>query len=220
MQSCFERNTTLQMTEGEICWRGTTEQPPQWICVVSSSLSNYCPEQFDFSRFHSWVHFKRVWSLIWGGSDTSRWVAGLSRASCIYVSFESLNGLTSFFEWIQIFKQICLYHFHVSCLNRDLSGNQRIHVCCSFDIAEPRESSLILLIFLIFYFYFFREKSVSTPVIGGGGFCAWTVLFLTWPLPFQNEGLHLGICGNFTVSAVLPLQSYGSKEGEKDEERT
>lgn len=68
MQSCFERNTTLQMTEGEIsCWRGTTEQPPQWICVVSSSLSNYCPEQFDFSRFHSWVHFKRVWSLIWGG---------------------------------------------------------------------------------------------------------------------------------------------------------
>lgn len=61
---------------------------------------------------------------------------------------------------------------------------------------------------------------MSVPVTGGEGFCAWRAPFLTWPLPFQNEGVHLGICGNFTLSAVLPLQSYGSKEREKGEERT
>jgi len=61
---------------------------------------------------------------------------------------------------------------------------------------------------------------VAIAIIGGEGFCAWRVPFLTWPLPFQNEGVHLGICGNCTLSAVLPLQSYGSKEREKDEERT
>lgn len=69
-------------------------------------------------------------------------------------------------------------------------------------------------------YYFCREKSVSVPLIGGEGFCAWRVPFLTWPLPLQNEGLHLGVCGHFTLPPVLPLQGHGSKEREKDEERT
>lgn len=66
------------------------------------------------------------------GSDTARWVAGLPRAPCIYVSFRSLNGLTSAFEWSQIFRQVYLYRFNVSCLNRALSSNQHVHACCSF----------------------------------------------------------------------------------------
>lgn len=69
-------------------------------------------------------------------------------------------------------------------------------------------------------YYFCREKSVSVPLIGGEGFCAWRVPFLTWPLPLQNEGLHLGVCGHFALPPVLPLQGHGSKEREKDKERT
>lgn len=103
---------------------------PAWATVALSNLTSLgfiveCILIESEDLLGGWV----------GGNDTSRWVAGLSRAPCIYVSFKRLNGLTSFFEWIQIFRQVYLYHFNASCLNGDLSSHQHSQACCSFDIA-------------------------------------------------------------------------------------